>query len=104
MKLKVHFGSIDTKEVSWWRPLGEFYHLVKFLGRNYEWVSFDTDDKGDTTLLFSELMNYDPNYGVDCPVWTDLFPENASGCECGSKYTSFPDAHMFYCPKWKEWS
>ncbi len=105
MRLKIQFGTIDSKEVVWWKDIDSFPHLIRFLGRNYEWVIYDKDLTGkvDMILLFSELPNYDPNYDVDCPLWSDLFPDNIDGCACGAAYTAFPTFHMFFCPKWKKW-
>lgn len=105
MRLKVKFGFIDTKEVSWYRPLEDFPHLIKFLNRNYEWILYDKDLTGkvDMILVYSELPTYDPNYNVSAPLWSDMFRDTYNACECGADFTSFPWDHMKYCRKWSKW-
>lgn len=35
--------------------------------------------------------------------WEDYITKTSSiKCECGSKYTSFPEIHSFWCPKKEE--
>ena len=67
--------------MAWWKPLDDFPHVIKFLGRNYEWAFYDKDLTGqvDMILIYSELPSYDPNYNVVCPVWTEMFPEGPGG-------------------------
>jgi len=105
MRLRINFGFIDSKEVAWWKPLNEFPTVIRFLGRNYEWAVYDKDLTGkvDMILMFSEIPSYDPNFGVECDKWSDMFPENLDGCECGAKHSSFPWDHMFMCKKWSKW-
>jgi len=106
MRLKVKFGLIDDREIYWYRPVEDFPHLIKFLGRNYEWFMYDTDKTGavDMILIYSELPSYDPNYNVDCLTWKEIAGDiNRNECECGAKFTSFSWAHMFYCTKWTKW-
>ena len=105
MRLKIVFGLIDSKEVRWWQSVEDFPKLIKHLGKNFEWVFYDKDISGkvDLILTFVELPSYDPNYGVDCPLWSELFPEEALSCECGAKHTSFPQFHMFLCRLWRKW-
>lgn len=97
----------DTREINWYKSLDDFPKLIKFLGRNYEWFFYDKDlsGKADMILTFSELPSYDPNYGVLCTDWHELFESNGwqGGCQCGARHTSFPDFHMFFCPKWTKW-
>jgi hypothetical protein len=106
MRLRIQFGSVNTKEVNWYDNVNHFPTIVKFLGRNYEWVFYDKDLTGkvDMVLIFSELQTYDPNYYVTAPLWTDLFPEKIGACECGAAYSSFGFDHMRYCRFWKPWS
>lgn len=106
MRLKVQFGLADDKEVFWYKEVEDFPNLIKYLGKNYEWVMYDNDYTGkfDFVLIFSELQSYDPNYNVDCPKWSELFPEKTNACDCGAKYCSFPWDHMRYCPLWKPWN
>jgi hypothetical protein len=105
MKLRVKLGSTDTKEVSWFKNLEDFPKLIKYLGRNYEWVFYDIDPTGkvDQVLTFSMLMTYNPNYGVTCDSWTDLFGVDLNVCECGAAFSSFSWDHLRYCKKWSPW-
>lgn len=105
MRLRVQFGTIDERECSWYRPVEDFPILIKFLGRNYEWFSYDKDlsGKADMILNYAELPTYDPNYDVFCTTWEELSGNSMSGCQCGAEHTSFKDAHMFFCPKWRRW-
>lgn len=105
MRLRVQFGLIDTKEVFWYRPLEQFPQLIRFIGKNYEWVVYDTDPSGqvDTILVYSELPTHDPNFGVSCPTWNELFGDSNAGCECGAAFSSFNWDHMRFCKKWTKW-
>lgn len=106
MRLRVKFGFIDNKDISWYRPLDDFPKIIKFLGRNYEWIMYDKDLTGkvDMILMFSEIPSYDLNFNVFCPLWTDMFgPDMHHGCECGANKTSFPWDHMRFCSKWTKW-
>lgn len=106
MKLGVTFGTTDTKEVFWYRTLDDFPKLINFLGRNWEWVFYDSDPTGklDSILVFAELPTYDPNFDVVCFSWTHLFGNDKIDCECGSRYGSFSWDHMRFCNKWRPWS
>jgi hypothetical protein len=105
MKLRIKFGLIDSREVSWWKTLHEFPNIIKFLGRNYEWIVYEEDPikRVDYILTYSELPTYDPNYNVECSTWNELFGDTWNACECGAKFTTFPEAHMFYCRRWTKW-
>ncbi len=104
MRLRVNFGLIESKEVSWYQPLSSFPNIINYLGRNYEWVTYDTDPlkKIDYILTFSELPNYGPNYGILCTTWSEMFKDEIGGCECGAAHTSFPNGHMFFCRLWRK--
>lgn len=106
MRIKVQFGNVDTKEISWHDNVMNFPQLIKYLGRNYEWAVYDKDLTGkvDWILIFGEVPSYDPNFYVDAPLWTDLFNEPVGGCECGARYSSFPWDHFRYCRFWKPWN
>ena len=108
MRLKVQFGLIDSREVEWWQPIEDFPTIIKFLGKNYEWVVYSKDLTGkvDIVMTFSELPSYDLNYGVLCPVWEDMFGTNRTKkeCECGAAFGSFSWDHMRMCKLWKPWS
>ena len=105
MRIRVQFGFAHVKEVYWYKPIENFPHIIKFLGKNYEWVMYDKDLTGkvDTILIFSEIPSYDPNYNVYCPIWSDMYKDDWMACECGADFTSFPNFHMFYCRKWTRW-
>ncbi len=104
IKLKVRFGLIDEKYVSWWNDVYSFPKLINYLGRNFEWVMYDQDKTGqvDYILIFSELGEHDPCYMSFAPTWNDLFGEK-NGCECGSKYDRHsPNGHFMYCKLWSK--
>jgi len=105
MRIRVLFGLTDNKEMSWFRPLEDFPKLIKYLGKNYEWLLYEEDPTGqvDQILTFSQLPGYDPNYGVWCPNWTDMTGWDPDKCECGAKYGSFDWDHFRYCKKWSPW-
>ena len=105
MRVRVNFGLLDTKEVWWWQEITDFPKLIKFSGKNFEWVFYDKDKANvvDYILSFAELPPYDPNYNIECSTWAELFGERMGGCVCGSKYTSFSFDHMFYCSHWTKW-
>lgn len=105
MRLKINFGLIEVREVSWFQPLTSFPNIINYLGKNYEWVAFDTDPTGkvDQILIFSQLQTYDPNYNVVCPIWSEMFKDSFGACECGANFTSFPWDHMKFCQMWKKW-
>ena len=54
-------------------------------------------------------MKRSGNWHVSGDVWTTMvtrveYPGTSrpsSGCECGAKHTSFPSAHMGFCPEYK---
>ena len=105
MRLRVVFGFVATHEVVWWKPITDFPNVIKYLGKNYEWVTYDDDPKKnvDYILTFSPLSSYDPNYSVECLDWKDVFKED-TGCDCGAKHSrSFPWDHMKMCRLWKPW-
>ncbi len=105
MRLRVVFGFVGTHDVVWWKPLPDFPNIIKYLGKNYEWVTYDDTTKDvDYVLTFSALSSYDLNYDVQCPDWKDLFKEDTGGCDCGAKHSkSFPWDHMRMCKLWKPW-
>jgi len=103
MRIRAQFGLIDSKEIDWYQPTLDFPKIVKFLGRNYEWIFYDDDQTKvvDKILYFSELPSYDPNYDVDCITWSEIANGSPSSCECGSKYGG--GGHMFMCKLWRKW-
>lgn len=104
MRLNVHFGLIDKKEINWHQDIMDFPKIINYLDRNYEWFVYDKDPTGrfDWILNFSEIPAYDPAYNIKAQTWNELFAGRINNsCECGSNYTSFPNHHMFYCPKWR---
>jgi hypothetical protein len=105
MRLRVDFGQIARKEVNWYSPLDDFPRLLSYNGKRYEWFMYDKDKSGqlDYILTFAELPTYDPNYYAEMEDFETMFG-GAMGiqCECGAIYTGFPQAHMFYCKKWRK--
>jgi hypothetical protein len=107
MKLRVTFGLLHKREISFWKHLDDFPKLIKFLGRNYRLDHIDRFpmplDLVDAIIFFTELSSWDPEYDSYCSSWNDLFPSSDNGCDCGAGHTSFEWDHMFYCPKWRSW-
>lgn len=108
MKLRLHFGLAEPpREINWWQHVQDFYPLVLFKGKKWEFTMYKEDQHNPDILMcyFSEIQTYDPNwhsttyYNIDSLLNTGY----GSKCECGAVYTSFPQAHMFYCPKWTKW-
>jgi hypothetical protein len=65
----------------------------------------DHTHKVDHICWFSEVATYDPNWYATTYTNIDnlLSDGHGSKCECGAIYTSFPHAHMLFCPKWSKW-
>ena len=106
MRLRIDFGVNGArKEVGWYKSLDDFPHFFTYGGKKWEWAAYDRDFSGDIdyVLIYSEIPHFDPNYYTDMPSWESIFGiRTSNGCECGSIYTSFPQAHMFYCPMWRK--
>jgi hypothetical protein len=109
MKLKLQFGLNEpAREVNWWQQVTDFPHLVLYKNKKWQFEMYGPDQTNqvDQICYFSEVASYDPNWYAttyqDISGWLD----NGYGakCECGAIYTSFPQAHMFFCPKWSKWS
>lgn len=104
MRFRVDFGeSGPKKEISWYQSLESFPKLLRQGGKKWEWFMYDKDKSGmyDYVLIFVPLPTYDPNYCVDMPDIDEMLGvRGGDKCECGAIYTSFPNAHMFFCPKW----
>jgi hypothetical protein len=105
MRLRVELGYEAIKEVTWYARLDDFPKLIKYMGFNYEWIMYDKDLTGkvDIVLSYARLPTYDPNYGVICTLWVDMYPDIPSECDCGAKYTSFSWDHMRMCKLWRKW-
>lgn len=106
MKIRVNFGLGQSKEVIWWDSVERFPTLISLNGVKFEFVFYDKDPTKtyDQIFTFVEVPTYDPNFYVDCESWEDKFGQQALlGCQCGARHTSFPFAHMFFCPQWKTW-
>ncbi len=105
MKLRVEFGQADYKEVTWSGKLLDFPRLIKFHSWNYEWVVYDEDKtkKYDYILVFSKLNPHDTDYDTPVHTWDHLFGNGMEVCECGARFTSFPQVHMRMCKLWRPW-
>lgn len=108
MKLSLRFGLHEPpREVNWWQPIKNFPYLVTFKGVKYEFEMYAEDPTKRVEYIchFSEVKSYDPNYYADTYFDVDALLNTGYGskCECGAIYTSFPQFHMFFCPKWTKY-
>lgn len=80
-----------------------FPRFIRFAGKRYEMVMHETSTTGvvDWKLFYGEIPAFDPAYWNDGVNLEDLLHIPKSFCECGAKYTSFPNTHMFYCSLWR---
>lgn len=107
MRLSLKFGMAEpTRQCNWWQHITKFPYLVLYKGRKYEFVMYDEDPSGQVDYIcrFSEVPSYDPNWHATIYQDIDhLFDEGyGEKCACGAAYTSFPQIHMFFCPKWSK--
>jgi hypothetical protein len=107
MKLSLHFGMAEPpREANWWQPVTSFPTLILYKGKKWEFVMWKEDPakKVDYILYFSPVATYDPNWHATTYESVDGYLIMGFGpqCECGSIYTSFPQFHMFFCPKWSK--
>lgn len=107
MKVRVDFGFHGPKrEVNWYSDIRSFPSIFRFDGKYWEAQMFleDANANVDYIILFSELKHFDPTYYTVKVEDFDRFFNNPFGdkCECGAIYTSFPQIHMFFCPKWSK--
>lgn len=104
MKLKIEFGHNGSQRIfNWYRDVEDFPHLIKHNGKNWAWIMYDTDKTGhaDYVLFYSEVPAYDLEYGIYAKTLDEILGGSLdNSCECGAIYTSFPNHHMFFCPKW----
>lgn len=104
MRVKVTFGSNGVeKEVIWKEKIKDFPQLVKFNGKRWQWIVYDSVDNINYTLIYSEIPTYDPNHYADMDDFEVLFPSSQIICECGAKYGSFSWDHMRMCKLWTKW-
>lgn len=107
MRLALQFGLAEPiREINWWQPVSSFYPLVLYKGKKYEFVTWDEDltKKVDYICVFAEVRSFDPTwYATTYENIDNLLGLGAGGCECGAIYTSFPQFHMFFCPRWSKW-
>lgn len=97
--------------VTWDKDLSDFPHVVQYDKKYWEWLCWDRDPNGlvDQVLTFGvtrESALPVNMFGVLFPV-PDLvamfhLETIDAPCECGAKFTSFPDHHMVKCPKWSK--
>lgn len=57
---------------------------------------------GIPEYLVQDVMSKAETYHME--DWLTGEPFYKPECGCGAKYTGFPDAHMFFCPAYKEGS
>lgn len=84
--------------------MDDFPHHFIFEGKKWHWVMYDHDASGhvDFILTYSEMQSYDPDWYIDMEDFDQKFGHRLDQCQCGAKYTSFPQAHMYFCPQWRK--
>lgn len=107
MRIKLQFGINEPlREIGWWKTITEFPNLVLYRGNKWEFVMYREDDTGesDYIFIFGEIRSYDPNWHATTYENIDYMFNSpySDKCECGAIFTSFPNAHMFMCKKWKK--
>lgn len=104
MRLRIDFGlNGKRREISWWQPLEDFPHHFIFEGKKWGWFMYDEDKTKyvDYILTYSEIPAYDPDWHITMDDFDAKFGHRVdTRCECGAKYTSFPQIHLFFCPMW----
>lgn len=104
MKLKLQFGQFEPKrELNWWQGVRDFPNLVLYKSKKWEFFMYDQDPsmQCDYICYFSEINPQNPIWNNRFQDIDPLFETGWGGkCECGAAYTSFPNAHMFFCRKW----
>lgn len=105
MKLSLQFGLNEPKrKINWWQTIKEFPYLVLYKDKKWEFVIYEEDPtkQVDYICTFGEIHSYDPNWHSTEYVDISAYLDNGWGgkCECGAVYTSFPQMHMIFCPKW----
>ena len=110
MKLSLILGD-KQYTVEWLKDLSDFPHVVQYDKKYWEWICWDKDPNGlvDQVLTFGETRESTLPvnlFGVLFPVpdLVQMFQLDTvyKPCECGAKFTSFPDQHMVLCPKWSK--
>lgn len=106
MRLALKFGNDEQlRHMGWWNPIGNFPTLVKYNGKKWEFVMYDTDKTGvaDNILYFSQLASYDPNWHATTFQDIEHLLDRIWGptCECGKDKHKFT-SHSHWCPKGKK--
>lgn len=111
MKLSLIFHD-QEHVVEWDKDLHDFPKVVQYDKKYWEWICWDKDPKGlvDQVLTFGTTREESlpvNMFGVLFPVPNieEMFQLNTNPnavCECGAKFSSFPDHHMLKCPKWRK--
>jgi hypothetical protein len=106
MVIKVKFGSRGKEFLlDWPNSISSFPKIVTYEGGMWEWTTYDKsiDKDVDWFIILSPL---DPYYVTGRFGYLDkvdfdeiLQKHQTQRCLCGAKHTSFPQIHMFFCPK-----
>lgn len=107
MKLSLRFGHAEpNRTVNWWQPVQNFPYLVLHKNRKWEFAIYDEDPSKQVDYIchFKEIHPHNSLWSnTDYKNIDHLFDDGFGGpCQCGSAYTSFPQIHMFFCPKWSK--
>lgn len=104
---------IDDRQiiVTWNKPIVDFPSIVSHNDKYWQYLAVDDDKTGvvDKILYFGEIRKIHlpiDMYGKIHPVQAldemfDLYSAFRA-CECGAKFTEFPEVHLFMCPKWSK--
>lgn len=105
MRIRLIFRHASQHVVDWPKTVHDFPKLIRAHGRVYEMMSYDRID--EFGVLYE--LNYDEQgkgtqYQWESPVDLNVLLINDSwgGCQCGARFTSAPQMHMFFCRMWKD--
>lgn len=103
MKLRLHFGLHESREVIDWP--GTIYtlpKLVNYAGKKWRFNMWDDDESGAVSFncYYGQVYSDHPDFTATNYDNFDWFIGSSwRKCECGAKFTSAPQFHMQYCPK-----
>lgn len=106
MRIKLILTHASDHIIDWPKDIHSFPKSIRAYGRIYEAMAYDKVDEFGILYEyhFSEISKHGSSYPWETPVDLDVlkYSDDAYyGCQCGAKYTSFPQIHMFFCRKWK---
>lgn len=105
MRIRLILSHAGDHIIDWPKDIHSFPKAIRAYGRVYEAISYDRIDEFGILYeyTFGEMKNGSA-YPWETPVDLEVLKygdETYYGCQCGAKYTSFPQIHMFFCRKYK---